>query len=144
MEEYFIYRDIDPWFGSTHRTGKWFAFVDRDEVDSVWDKVVSTMRQRGLGPAVKVSTARDNPLQQYSQLSNGRTHMIIAYSRYYDDDEDRLRIAQALRTHCDLSDHTLYYKRDLETAMEVYGDDCWYSILHPGTDKEVMNGRLAG
>ena len=141
-DEYWFYEDINPFFHSTLETGKWFAFIDRSEIDAVWDKAKIALQVRAFGPAIKVSTARENMTQKYEQLANGRTHILIAYTRDYDDDDDRMRVAMNLLEQCGLQGKTLYYKRDMETFSESYGDQYWYTIFDGGVERS--NERFAG
>jgi Basophilic leukemia-expressed protein Bles03 len=94
--------------------GKWMVFVYTTEVDASWAVVREATEQGLLGPASKVSTARENPNATASD-----TKVIIVYTRDAHDREDVGRVLGELR-RLGFSAR-LNYKLDDDTRGGVYG-----------------------
>jgi hypothetical protein len=76
----------------TERSGKWLVFVDRQDVDHVWQKIYDALIAGELGSYAKVSTARPNPTS-----TDPRKHVICVYTYDSDDRRDVMRVRDSLR-----------------------------------------------
>ena len=101
--------------GDPKTSGKWQIYVQREYVDEAWSTIVSMVEADQLGPAAKVSTAKENP----NSSSGPDLHVIIVYAADWRDLEDLRRILRALRD-AGLAQGWVHFKRDLETRGGAY------------------------
>jgi hypothetical protein len=76
----------------TNLGGKWLLYVDRANVDEVWEKILTALHEGRLGPSAKVSTAADNPLSHRKDK-----HVICVFTVNADDEADVRRVRSELR-----------------------------------------------
>jgi len=76
----------------TANGGKWLIFVDVTEVDRLWETIKCATEEGKLGSAAKVSTAKPNP-----NAKDPNQKVICVYTYNWTDEEDVMRIRQALR-----------------------------------------------
>jgi len=97
----------------TERGGKWLVFVDRRDVDEVWQKIYVALVAGKLGDSAKVSTARPNP-----NSTDPNKHVICVYTYDSEDRKDVMRVRASLR---ELGfDGPIAYKTDLATDDGQY------------------------
>src|SRR5438105_2707943 len=77
---------------ASHRAGKWLVFVPRTELDGAWETISEATRAGRLGPAAKVSTARQRPGSK-----NRHEGVVCIYTRDWHDKKDIRRVREALR-----------------------------------------------
>jgi hypothetical protein len=75
------------------RGGKWLLYVDRKNVDDVWQKILTALHEGRLGPSAKVSTAVESPLSRRKNK-----HVICVFTVDADDEADVRRVRSELRT----------------------------------------------
>jgi hypothetical protein len=95
------------------RSGKWLVFVDRRDVDDVWQKIYAALIAGKLGSHAKVSTARPNP-----NSTNPNKHVICVYTYDSEDRKDVMRIRDSLRELGLVS--PIAYKTDVATDEGQY------------------------
>lgn len=101
--------------GDPDTSGKWQVYVQREYVDEAWAMIASMVETGRLGPAAKVSTAKENP----NSSSRPGLHVIIVYAVDWRDPDDLRRILRALRD-AGLAHGWVHFKRDLETRSGAY------------------------
>jgi len=69
------------------KSGKWLIFVNRENVDKVWEKIRTATEAGKLGTSAKVST----PLQ------GGKSHVICVYTEDWTDEADVRRVREELK-----------------------------------------------
>lgn len=89
------------------------VFVDREEIDLLWDRVSAAVRSGVLGRSAKVSTALPNPNSR-----NPNKHVICVYTDDADDEVEIRRVRAELRT-LGVS-WKIGYKTDSATRARVY------------------------
>ena len=100
-------------YPNTSRTGKWLLWVDKPNIDEVWNKI-KIATEKGLFIASKVSTAKPNP-----HAKNPNKHVICIYTYDYEDKEDVDRVRNELREMGFIS--KIPYKTDKATLAGIYG-----------------------
>lgn len=93
--------------------GKWLLFVDRANIDEVWDKIVPAVKEGRLGPEAKVSTAESNPLTKRPSK-----HVVCIYTLDAEDREDVFRVREELRRLGFIA--PINYKPDAATLQGRY------------------------
>ncbi len=101
--------------GDPDRSGKWQIYIRREHVDDVWRKVSKMVEDGLLGPAAKVSTAKENP----NSPSGPELHVVIVYAVDWRDLADLRRILGILRD-ASLAQGWIHFKRDRETRSGAY------------------------
>lgn len=102
-----------PAFQATDRTGKWCIFRDESTVDALWAKIRQAVVDKIL-PAAMVSSPKN------ARRHKG-TYLICVFTHDWRNHAEAWRVRQIL---CAMGvDEELGYKRDLDTANEVYGTD---------------------
>lgn len=114
-EVYWIYaeRRKGKYPESTLRSGKWLVFVDKKDVDEVWDKIKKAVEEGKLGSDAKVATAKPNPL-----ATNPNNRVICVYTYDYTDEQDVRRVREELR-HLSINGR-IPYKTDEDTLSGKY------------------------
>ena len=97
----------------THRSGKWLVFVDKKDVDEVWDKIKKAVEEGKLGSDAKVATAKPNP-----HATNPDKRVICVYTYDYADEKDVKRVREELRKLGITS--RIPYKADEDTLSGKY------------------------
>jgi hypothetical protein len=101
--------------GDPDTSGKWQVYVQREYVDEAWATIASMVEAGRLGPAAKVSTAKENP----NSSSGPGLHVIIVYAANWRDLDDLHHILRSLRD-AGLAQGWVHFKRDLETRSGAY------------------------
>jgi len=114
-EVYWIYaeRRKGEYPEPTLRSGKWLVFVDKNDVDEVWDKIKKAVEEGKLGSDAKVATAKPNPL-----ATNPNKRVICVYTYDYTDEQDVRRVREELR-HLGINGR-IPYKTDEDTLSGKY------------------------
>lgn len=102
-----------PYPESTERSGKWLVFVPRTQIDAVWDRIATAVREGRLGGHAKVSTSRPNRLSNEPER-----HVICVYTYDAEDKTDVDRVRAELRT-LGITDR-IPYKTDQATYQGKY------------------------
>ncbi|MDD3978397.1 MAG: DUF1917 domain-containing protein [Methanomicrobium sp.] len=98
--------------GDEDKGGKWLIFLEKAEVDAMWEKIRDATVQNRLGPSSKVSTAKENP-----ESRDERT-VIYVYTRDWEDKDNVMKIRETLK---ELGvEHRIGYKRNIETFQGEY------------------------
>jgi len=95
------------------KSGKWLVFVERDNVDKIWQKIKVAVENGTLGMAAKVSTARPNPLSIKPNI-----HVICVYTYDWTDKNDVMRVREELTKLGIVS--KIPYKADADTNKSRY------------------------
>lgn len=93
-EVYWIYamRKKGEYPKSTVNSGKWLIFVDKNDVDRVWNTIKQATEDGLLGDSSKVATAKPNTL-----ATDPNKKVICVYTFDWTDEEDVKRIREELR-----------------------------------------------
>ncbi|MFC1704723.1 putative phosphothreonine lyase domain-containing protein [Nanoarchaeota archaeon] len=83
---YAFYKGVYP--RPTRNGGKWLIFVYNEDVDRVWERIVSATQRGALGDDSKCATAKPNP-----EATNPKVKVICIYTYDSTDREDVGRIA---------------------------------------------------
>ncbi len=110
LGDYFLYAD-NPNAPTDINPGKWLLFINRDNVDKVWEEIVKAINCGLLGTSAKVSTML-NP-------NTVRDYLVCVYTYDYKNKLDVDRVRQQLRTMGFV--HKIPYKTDVSTLSGVYG-----------------------
>jgi len=103
-------------FSSTDRSGKWCIFRPAAEIDAAW-AVIQRLAAAGEILLAKVSTR--------AHAAHFASHVICVYTEDWTNAAQLLATREALRS-AGFSEE-LGYKRDLDTALGVYGGpDEWF------------------
>jgi hypothetical protein len=114
--DYFLHAHVPAGtLGSFDTVGKWQVYVQREHVDEAWTTVAAMVAAGQLGPAAKVSTAKENP----NSSSSPDVHVVIVYAADWRDVADLRRILRALRG-AGLAQGWVHFKRDRETYAGAY------------------------
>ena len=114
-EVYWIYaeRGKGEYPEPTLHSGKWLVFVDKKDVDEVWEKIKKAVEEGKLGSGAKVATAKPNPL-----ATNPNKRVICVYTYDYTDEQDVRRVREELR-HLGINGR-IPYKTDEDTLSGKY------------------------
>jgi len=95
------------------KTGKWLIFVDRKNVDKVWEKIRLATEKGALGIEAKVSS------KIAAQLSSeSGSHVICVYTYDWTDERDVRRVREELRKLG--ITNKIPYKADVDTIQGRY------------------------
>jgi hypothetical protein len=97
----------------TEYGGKWLLFVNKDEVDDLWEVIRNLTENGMLGGESKVATAKDNP-----NAADPDKKVICVYTYDYRDKDDVMRIRQVLRAAGIIK--KIPYKTDQATLNNQY------------------------
>lgn len=97
----------------TTRSGKWLLFVDKTEIDQMWEKVKFATEEGRLGASSKVSTAKENP-----HAATSKTGVICVYTYDSEDREDVFKVRAELKQIG--VNHKIPYKTDSDTRTGKY------------------------
>ena len=97
------------------KTGKWLIFVNRENIDEVWEKIKSATEQGILGIEAKVSTAKPKPADRGYEKDK---HVICVYTYDWTDEKDVKRVREELRK-LDIT-NKIPYKADEDTIKGKY------------------------
>jgi activator of 2-hydroxyglutaryl-CoA dehydratase len=100
---------------SESKTGKWLIFVNRKNIDEVWQKIKSATEEGILGIEAKVSTATPKP--EDIGYDND-THVICVYTYDWTDEKDVKRVREELRKLG--ITNRIPYKTDEDTGKGKY------------------------
>lgn len=114
------------------KIGKWMIFPSKARVDELWEKVKEGVRIGDLWDA-KVSTMKPSP----------ETHVIIIYTKDYEDVEDVVRVLDYLeKANIKDADRAIHYKTDKQTYSGVYsGGKQKASIYSSNTVRKFLHKR---
>ncbi len=76
------------------KTGKWLIFVNRENINEVWEKIKLATEEGILGIEAKVSTAKPKPTDIGYEKDK---HVICVYTYDWTDDKDVKRVREELR-----------------------------------------------
>ena len=100
--------------GDEEKGGKWLIFIEKENVDEIWEKIRDATVQNKLGLSAKVSTAKKNP-----ESRDERT-VIYVNTRDWEDKDDVMRIREILK---ELGiEQRIGYKRNIETYQGEYSE----------------------
>ncbi|MGD0070900.1 MAG: putative phosphothreonine lyase domain-containing protein [Candidatus Bathyarchaeia archaeon] len=114
-EVYWIYaiRKKGEYPKSTMNSGKWLIFVDKRDVDRVWNTIRKATEDGLLGDSSKVATAKPNP-----HATDQDKKVICVYTYDWTDEKDIKRVREELRK---LSiTNRIPYKTDEDTLLGKY------------------------
>jgi hypothetical protein len=113
--DYWIYehRRKGVYPAHTEYGGKWLLFVNKDEVDVLWEVIKDLTGNGMLGGESKVSTAKVNP-----NAVDPDKKVICVYTYDYRDKDDVMRIRQVLRSVGIIN--KIPYKTDQATLNNEY------------------------
>lgn len=122
-EEYWIYAYSPKKFAKKERvveqdklkTGKWLVFVDKENIDKVWNKIKSATERGILGIGAKVSTAKPKPADIGYKKNK---HVICVYTYDWTDEKDIKKVRGELRK-LGVTDK-IPYKADIDTLGGKY------------------------
>ena len=97
------------------KTGKWLIFVNRENIDKVWEKIKSATEQGILGIETKVSTVKPKPASIGYEKDK---HVICVYTYDWTDEKDVKRVREELR-NLDIT-NKIPYKTDEDTIKGKY------------------------
>jgi len=112
---YWIVQDapgIPPEATEDENAGKWLIFQEPGLADASWKKVRDNTVNLNLGISAKVSTSKPNP------ESRDNRKVIYVYTKNWADEEDVMRVREALRTLG--FTERIGYKRNIETFAGQY------------------------
>lgn len=114
-DTYWLYAVREPPAEVTppRNSGKWLVFVDRSQLDEVWETIAGATREGRLGDSSKVSTAMPNP----NALDPGKG-VICVYTNDWEDVADVRRVREELRRLGVV--RKIPYKADEDTARGRY------------------------
>lgn len=100
------------------KTGKWLIFVNKENIDEVWEKIKSATEQGILGIETKVSTAKPKPADIGYEKDKHVIHVICVYTYDWTDEKDVKRVREELRK-LDIT-NKIPYKADEDTIKGKY------------------------
>ena len=98
---------------ATPRSGKRLVFVDRENIDEVWEKIKKAVEDEKLGDSAKVSPSTPSPY-----AAEPKKHVIYVYAYDWTDEKDVKRIREELRKLG--ITHKMPYKTDGDIRKEKY------------------------
>lgn len=94
--------------------GKWNIFVDKSEVDDIWECVC-----KGVESGELLSAKASTKWSREGEYSD--EHVVVVYTPNYFDKSDVFRVREFLKRECGI-EKTIYYKPDLYTKLGIYSE----------------------
>lgn len=115
-------RDREP----TPRVGKWVVRIPTGVIDRVWKEYADATGNGHLGISTKRST------EARRAAAGQGSHVIVVYTRDYEDRNDVRRVLRALRVDLRVKQN-LSYKTDEATLAGRYGEGVSLYVGPPGS-----------
>ena len=97
------------------KTGKWLIFLNKENVDKIWNKIKLATEKGSLGIEAKVSTAKQKSTNIEYEKDK---HVICVYTYDWTDEKDVKRVREELRKLGITS--KIPYKTDEDTIKGKY------------------------